>query len=555
MPSSRLPLRLVLTAILFAALLAGCGLTLGPTPPPEPDISITAETVTTSPRALGEINVPRNAVRWVEVEYRALQLDQALMYFEIQGSGVENDVRITLRQPNGAFLLASRSSQRFSANVERLAALEGLSVPASGTPEDQSAAAIGSGIIEPSIDVAWRCLGPCLARPYQSGRYFVEIANEGTSDRRVSLLAYGLEPTDRNEPNDTAAQATLVELAVPGDGATGAIEHVTDVDYFRFECTAGFGEGVELELVSGFEGAIELRAGGRSYRPGVPTDPLPCGSVVSVRTTDATAGPSAHSRYALLGDPAPLYALDVLAQGLTGEPQPLGSLSLPPNRTRLVRLTFPEATADLRFVEVAGSNVDGAVRIELFDDGQRVGASQRRDRYAASATVLAHADRSEELEPSAISVTWSCAGPCVGSAYRSGEALLRITNLTSTTRNLDVYGYGAPEADDNEPNDTEQTATLITLQALGDGASGAIERIGDVDYFRFECGEGFTLGDIRLELRSSFGGDMVLQLADGTSYAPGATTRVLACGSLVSVRTRDGSAGPSAASRYQIVAN
>jgi hypothetical protein len=548
MPSSPSPSRLVIAAIPLAALLAGCGLKLGPSPAPTPDITITADTITTTPQVLGTIVVPGGGVRWVEVEYRSLQATPALMYFEVQGSGAEGSIQITLRR-GGAALLASRSARRFGSDVSV--------ADAARSPVASGVAPAGDGgeAVEPAVDVVWRCLGPCLARPYESGTYLVRVENVGGIDRRLSLLAYALEPTDRHEPNDSAAQATPVELAGPGDGASGAIEHVGDVDYFRLECAAGFGEGMELELVSAFEGAIELRAEGRRYGPGEPTDPLPCGSVVSVRTSDGTAGPSSHSRYTLLADPAPLFALDVTAQGLTADPQPLGALSLPPNRTRVVRLTFPPADAGLRFVEVSGASVDGNVRIELLEDGQRVGVSERRDRYAASTSVLTLAASAAAVEPSSVSVNWSCQGPCVGSAYRAGEVLLRVTNLTSTTRPMQVYGYGAPEADDNEPNESAQDATLVTLQRDGDGASGALERIGDVDYFRFECGAGFPFGDVRLTLTSAFGGDIVLQLADGTTYGPGATTRVLACDSVVSVRARDGSAGPSAASRYQVVAN
>jgi hypothetical protein len=361
----------------------------------------------------------------------------------------------------------------------------------------------------------------------------------------IELLAYGLEPTDPHEPNDTPATATAVLLERAGDGVSGAIEHTGDVDYFRFGCAADFVEAMRLELVSDFDRAIVLRADGSDFPPGVESDPVACGATVSVRTTDGSAGPSQHSNYAILAVPSRLYELDAVAQGLvTAAPTARGSVTLPANRSRLVRLTFPSAPqADLRYVELGGAGVEGNVRLHVLVDGELVGVSTRRDLFAAGTASLAlsavaPADL-DAVERAAIGVVWSCEGPCVADAYRPGTVIARLTNLSSSPRTLQVFAYGTREADLNEPNDRPQDATEVTIAFEGDSVSGAIERIGDVDHFRFACGAGF--GDLQLTLRSEFRGDIVMRLPSGQEFGPN-QPRVVPCDALVAVTyaRRDG---------------
>lgn len=505
----------------------------------EPDLVVEAQGLTGDPVDLGSVRVPAGAERWVEVNYPSAP-GADLMYFEIGGSGLEGNVRVELRGSTGQLIVASASPELFATNVARLG-VEGV--------------ATRTADLEPrSISTAYRCIGPCVAQPYRSGRFYAKLVNTGNVERNVTVYAYGLEATDENEPNDTPSQATPVTLTSDGDGTVGAIEHVGDTDYFRFECAPGFGSAMRLELVSSFRGDIVLRAGGATYRPGEVTSQLPCDSVVQVRTEDSSAGPSDASRYALLAEPSTLYELTVTAQGLTTSPASLGSMRVPAGETRWVRVTFPPAGgAELRYVEVKGSGVDGNVRLASFAGGDLVGVSESRDLFAASAAALAASAGASA--PASISVNWRCDGPCVAEAYRSGVVEMRVTNRSSSARTVDVLAYGAVEADENEPNDSEANATVVSLSARGDGASGAIERIGDVDYFRFQCGSGWPASDITLRMTSGFAGGIVLRLADGTTYASGETSRVIPCNSVVSVRTTDGTAGPSDASRYAIVAD
>ncbi len=533
------PLRLAALLGLAALLLAACQVSIFL---PEPDVRLTAERIVTAePGLLDTITVPARDTRWVEVQYREVATPNALMYFEVAGSAVEGSVRVEFYRSTAPLrlLVASTSSRRFATQLSRLGRFDETGADATA---ERSA-----------IAVTWTCFGPCTARAYEAGTYLVKLENTSSTARSVSIYAYGLVPTDTNEPNDTPATATAVVLARAGDGASGAIEHAADVDSFRLDCTADFDDGMRLTLLSDFGPAIFLRADERSYGPGVETDPIACGSTVAVATNDGSAGPSRYSGYSLVADPAALFELDVVAQGLIGAaPTALGSVSVPANATRLVRLTFPSAAAALRYVEIGGVNVEHNVRLEVPVAGQMVGYSSRRDLFASSPTGLSLAAGAAGPEPMAIGVSWSCDGPCVASRYQSGPVVVRITNASFTTRTVQVYAYGTPEADLNEPNERVQEATPFVVTAEGDGPAGAIERLGDVDYFRLACGAGSGFADLRLTLVSSFRGDIVMRVPGGQEFGPDAP-RVVPCDSVVAVYTRDGTAGASAASRYSIV--
>lgn len=521
----------------LALLLVACQLTITV---PEPDLRVTAERVTNEPGVIDTITIPGGETRVVEVQYRAITTSPALMFFEVQGGGVDGSVRVEFRTESYRFLVASESSRRFATAVSRL-----------GVERVDDVVGLGAAPVERSIALTWECFGPCVARPYEAGTYLVKLENTSSTSRSVSIYAFGLEPTDPNEPNDTRATATVVELAAAGDGVSGAIEHVSDVDHVRFTCTGEFVEAMRLELVSDFDRAIVLRADGRDYPPGSETDAIACGEIVAVSTTDGTAGPSLYSNYAIVADPAALFELDVPAQGLiSAAPVARGSVSVPANRTRLVRLTFPSAPgADLRYVEIVGANIEPTVRLQVLADGDGVGVSSRRDRFASSLSALSLTAFGDGVDRAAIGVVWNCEGPCVAERYRSGEVIARITNTSSFSRTVDVYAYGTAEGDRNEPNDRPRDASEFVVEAEGDVVIGALERIGDVDYFRFLCGADFD--DLRLTLESDFRGDIVMRVPGGQEIVP-STPRVVPCDSVVSVYTRDDTAGPSASSRYRI---
>lgn len=536
-----------LTAMLIALGASGCSMT--PWVPPVPDVVVTASGVTTEPEPVGVIDVPAGEVRWIEVTYRVLVSSApALMVFEVEG-GIEGGTRIEVRDERGRFLVASRSSQRYGRNVAALGVTAHGAVDGFGHASQVSPAAI--------VD-AWTCLGTCAADRYVAGTYYVSVHNIGSVPQRYDILAYGRVPGDDNEPNDTPATATAYRLTFDGDGPSGAIERPGDVDFFHLTCAASFAgpsEGMRLELASSFTGPLVLDADGGTYRAGVATPPVPCGTTVAVRAQDGSAGPAASSTYSLLADAVPLYAIDAPAQSTPQSPA-LGRLVLAPGETQVARISFGASSAQLRYVEIEGASgtvADGRVLLELRDGSGPIGFSTSRERFATGVDVLSSAAAwSQDVAPSSISVLQQCLGPCVATRYQSGTVFARVTNISSQTRTVDLYAYGAPETDQNEPNDTTSAATVVTLGSAPVTVTGAIERLGDVDVFRLVCGAGFGFADVLVTLDTDFPGAMVVRLLpSGPSMGPGEQLSV-PCNAYVRVQTTDGSAGPSASSRYSL---
>ncbi len=281
-------IRMLIAAVVLAALLAACNVTITPTPRPTPSESITAQGVTVSPTSRASISVPAGSARWVEVTYPS-NASADLMYFEI---GNAAGVRLEFYNQTGSVRqLVSRSASLFA---DQLSTLDSLSISA---PDE-----VGGSAIRPG---AYQCLGPCVATPYVASTRLVRLVNEGTSDRNsVELFAYGGLYDDLNEPNESADDPAVFTVESPGEGPTGALEHVNDRDFHRIQCGAGFTEpNLRLTLrASVFSGDVAMIAGGVTYRRDVPSDFLPCGSTVEVRTLDGTAATATYSTYSIVVD-------------------------------------------------------------------------------------------------------------------------------------------------------------------------------------------------------------------------------------------------------------
>ena len=548
---TRIRPRAAIAAMLIIVVASACSTT--PWVPPDPDEVVIASGVTTAPEPVGAIDVPAGEVRWIEVTVRTLASSApTLMVFELEG-GIEGGTRIDVRDERGRLLVASRSSQRYGRSVGALAAIAGVDGASSDALGD------GSYVSPAAISDAWTCLGTCAADRYVAGTYYVRVQNDGSLPQRYDILAYGRVPGDDNEPNDTPTTATAYRLTFQGDGVSGAIERPNDVDYFRLTCAASFAgpsEGMRLELASSFTGSLVLDADGLTYAVGAPTAPVPCSSTVAVRAQDGSAGPAASSTYSLLADAVPLYAIDAPAQSNPQSPTPLGRLTLAPGETQVARLSFGSSSARLRYVEVAGASgtdADGRVLLEVRDGSGTIGFSTSRLRFATGLDVLSSAEAwSQDVAPSSISVLYQCLGPCVATRYRSGTVFARVTNVSSQTRSVDLYAYGGPETDQNEPNESTFGATIVRVGPGGETVTGAIERLDDVDVFRLACSDAFQFTTVFVTLETSFPGSMVVRRwPSGPARVPGQEFEV-PCNAYVGVQTTDGSAGPSASSRYSV---
>lgn len=288
------PFRMFITAVVLAALLAACNVTITPTPTPTPSESITAQGVTVNPTSRGSISVPAGSARWVQVTYPS-NASADLMYFEI---GDAAGVRVELYNQAGSIRqLVSRSASLFADRLDTLDSLDPLSVSSANSVDDAS-------VDGASVNIGYNCLGPCVATPYAASTRLVRLVNEGSTDRtNVELFAYGFVFDDLNELNDTSGTAETFTVESTGDGPSGAIEHVNDRDFLKLNCGAGFTEpNLRLTLGTTFAGDVVLFAGGQTYRRGEASAFLPCGSTVEVRTVDGTAAAAGASTYSIVID-------------------------------------------------------------------------------------------------------------------------------------------------------------------------------------------------------------------------------------------------------------
>ncbi len=151
-----------------------------------------------------------------------------------------------------------------------------------------------------------------------------------------------------------------------------------------------------------------------------------------------------------------------------------------------------------------------------------------------------------ELEPSQITPNQTCLGPCVVFDPGSGRFFARVVNTGSTTLVADLYLYGSDLADTNEPgNDSRGGAP-----ALADGAFGAIELLGDVDYWLAPAGANVTVEPVSGAIALEATVYDACGLAVAGPYPGGQTFRVFS-GEAVRVRaTQERAAAPGRSGYY-----
>lgn len=238
------------------------------------------------------------------------------------------------------------------------------------------------------------------------------------------------------------------------------------------------------------------------------------------------------------------------------------SITVPARDEAWVLVSFGSSQADHRFVEVVPTGASSGVQLETWgDSGRRRQLVSRSPLLFGTTTTVLTSEELFALEVgrNAISSPWICFGPCIAERYRSGEVYVRVANTASTSRTVNFYAYGI-DAWDTSSSD-QGSPTVVDVLDFGDSdvqIAGAIETVDDVDYFSFVCpstGPWFGSAFLTLEIMDEdFGGVFELVTSVGT-YAVSETSTLVPCGSVVSVRSANGTAGPSNASLYTITAN
>jgi hypothetical protein len=228
--------------------------------------------------------------------------------------------------------------------------------------------------------------------------------------------------------------------------------------------------------------------------------------------------------------------------GGTPEPQASGLL-LPAGSTAYYAIEFGAGRSDLLYAEVVA---DGPLRVSLLNArGGTLARSTSPEVFPSDAFVDVFTAAEDELAPRSISAEFTCLGPCAAIRAIQPMVYIAVENQGSSSRTFDLYAFTMPFSDLNEPNDGPETATPVSGQGT---VSGAIETIGDVDWFALggssvrEVTFFPTSDQLGLRLRIQ-GSDISLRYGE---------TAVLYPGERFAVASSIGRAGPSATSGYAV---
>jgi len=164
----------------------------------------------------------------------------------------------------------------------------------------------------------------------------------------------------------------------------------------------------------------------------------------------------------------------------------VADLSLAPGSAILYQVQVPSRNSDrdLLYLEVQGT--PGVSVTLLSSRGTSLAAANDpryfgRTRNDLAPLIAGGAPRETEVEP-AVVVDFRCVGPCAATRATIGTFYVEIRAPANQIGLVDLYAYLVAEADAHEPNDFSPFATAI---AGAGSTSGYLERIGDVDWFRY----------------------------------------------------------------------
>lgn len=176
----------------------------------------------------------------------------------------------------------------------------------------------------------------------------------------------------------------------------------------------------------------------------------------------------------------PANTIDVTAN-MNPSASVAGPVAISPGQSQVFRVAPGAAVnADLVYVEL-----DRDIELEVLPTSYQsvIFSANDRSRFARERFGIQSVDAATEqgLESQAVLTNITCRGSCViqrGSSV-SGEFFVRVRNDSGTTSNVSLFAYGDSFGDGTEPANNS-TATAPVLGAFD---SGAIETVGDVDFW------------------------------------------------------------------------
>lgn len=216
----------------------------------------------------------------------------------------------------------------------------------------------------------------------------------------------------------------------------------------------------------------------------------------------------------------------------------------------LIRVNVPASVQngyDLLYVEL-DSDVDLEVRGPSY--ANVIARSENRSYFAQGLSALSA--EGTEVSGQAIDLLVPCRGSCVIlPANQAGTLFVHVEGGGTVS----LYAYGDFSQDTTEPDNSAINSAPAFDPTAAAGEQGAIETLGDVDYWRVTA-SGITsmltaAGDpvgLRIEIVDPTGA----RVAGGGPFAPGTSFQVFA-NDYLRIYSSQGRAGASATSQYTLV--
>jgi hypothetical protein len=496
---------------IVALVLAACSVEVGFDPIVEE--TVTAVNDTTPSALLTNESVAGSQTLYYRVEVPSSAGD--LLYVEVEG---DPDLRIALLRSSGATIGVSQSPTYFASSISNLSA--------------------ASGVGPQAIEVAYACLGPCVATRTSASTYYVRVENRSGSTRTFDLLAYTFDHNDTYEPNDGTSSA--VGLSGAGD-YSGAIETLDDVDYFVYTGTST--RELDFDAFNANLGLVLQIENGPTLSPG-DSNVIQQNERFRVFSDIGRAGPSSTSGYVVTIGSTTSGGGGGVDDTVTATTSPSvlkNDVTIAGGATRTYEVLMPSAQRDLFYAEVDGNGL----RVSLqSSSGSTLAVSESNDYFAATAGALGVPAAS--LSPAEIIALYQCVGPCAAVERSASTYLVVVRNLTTSTQSFDLFAYTFDHNDSFEPNDSLASAEDLPGP---DTYGGAIETVGDEDWFVY------TGNEIRVlefdALSTALGLRLEVQGTGAPTLVSGASD-VIYPDEQFRVYSTNGRAGPPATSGYYV---
>ena len=218
----------------------------------------------------------------------------------------------------------------------------------------------------------------------------------------------------------------------------------------------------------------------------------------------------------------PVTPTPVAAQGPSGSATAVATPSLAPGDVRYYEI---DVSASQRTnYDVLQVELDHNLNLTFYGPSGSIYASSSSPDYFASGKLgLASlaATSAPGATPQSIGVSRTCLGSCVIQQLNAGTYYIRVENQTGSTVNASVYAFVRTYDDTGEPGNDSQSGA-VTLPAGSSGDSGAIETLGDTDYWTMGASgtlsfDGGTLVNARADVIDGIDGRLVTTLQPGQS--------------------------------------